>query len=152
MFTCTKTYDNLPCAHRQWRHDSNCAVIHGYSRSFIFSFEAKERDKCGFVVDFGDLGWLKDYLELKFDHTLLIQDDDPYLELFRELHKVGACQLTVVPSTSTEGMAEMVCKFADQELRERTKGRCWILSVECRENSKNSATYFNPNIGFRGWE
>lgn len=151
MFTCTKTYENLPCAHRQWRHEGNCALIHGYSRAFKFHFGAEQRDKCGFIVDFGDLGWLKDYLEYNFDHTLLIQKDDPHLALFEALPMVGAGALRLVESTSTEGMAEMVWMFADSELRKRTKGRCWVIAVECLENNKNSAVFHNLEAGFKGW-
>ena len=34
-FTSTKSYYNFPCAHRQYRHDGNCHLIHGYSLSLI---------------------------------------------------------------------------------------------------------------------
>ncbi|MEF3088149.1 6-pyruvoyl trahydropterin synthase family protein, partial [Bacillus altitudinis] len=77
VFTSTKTFSNYPCAHRQWRHDGNCALVHGYSRSFHFVFAAQTLDKCGFVVDFGGLHWLRDYLEYWFDHTLFLMADDP---------------------------------------------------------------------------
>ena len=66
-YTSTKTYSDYPCAHRQYKHKGNCALVHGYSRSFTFLFGAKERDQCGFVVDFGDLKWLKSHLDHLFD-------------------------------------------------------------------------------------
>ena len=50
-FESTKSYYNYPCAHRQFRHNGNCAKIHGYSRSFHFKFAAKTLTKEGFVVD-----------------------------------------------------------------------------------------------------
>ena len=28
-------------------------------------------------------------------------------------------------------------------IEEMTEGRCWVVSVECRENVKNSAIYTN---------
>ena len=37
-FTSSKTYRNLPCAHRQWKHEGHCAYIHGYSRQYTFHF------------------------------------------------------------------------------------------------------------------
>ena len=61
-YTSTKTYRNLPCAHRQWRHDGHCAYIHGYSREYTFHFDAKSMDKHGWVVGFGDLKELEKYL------------------------------------------------------------------------------------------
>ena len=54
-YTSTKTYRNLPCAHRQWKHDGHCAYIHGYSREYTFNFDAESMDQHGWVVGFGDL-------------------------------------------------------------------------------------------------
>lgn len=148
----TKTYTNLPCAHRQWRHDGNCALVHGYSRSYHFVFAAHVQDKCGFIVDFGDLKWLKDWLEHMFDHTLLLMPDDPLLDKFRDLEHAGAAEIRLMPyGVGMEGSAQLVCEFADYALRERTKGRCWVVSVEARENDKNSAVFTNPDAGFKGW-
>lgn len=148
----TKRYENLPCAHRQWRHDGNCALVHGYSRSFEFIFAAETLDKCGFAVDFGQLKWLKDWLEHMFDHTLLLMPDDPLLDHFRALEAAGAADIRLMPyGVGMEGSAQMVCEYADAELRRLTKGRCWVVGVEARENSKNSAWYHNPEAGFKGW-
>ena len=61
-YTSTKTYRNLPCAHRQWRHEGHCAYVHGYSREYTFFFDAKSMDKHGWVVGFGDLKELEKYL------------------------------------------------------------------------------------------
>lgn len=150
--TSTKTFANYPCAHRQWRHQGNCRLIHGYSRSFHFVFGAQQQDVCGFVVDFGELKWLRDWLEHMFDHTLLLNPDDPELELFRQLDDRGVCALRVMPyGVGMEGTAQMVCEYADSELRRLTKGRCWVVSVEARENDKNSAIFVNEDAGFRGW-
>jgi 6-pyruvoyltetrahydropterin/6-carboxytetrahydropterin synthase len=148
----TKTFSNYPCAHRQWRHQGNCKVIHGYSRSFHFVFGCKTRDACGFAVDFGNLDWLKAKLEYLFDHTLLLAADDPFLDLFQDLDAQGVCQLRILPyGVGMEDTAMHLCEFADEELRRRTNGRCWVVSVEARENDKNSAIYFNPDAGFKGW-
>jgi hypothetical protein len=50
-----------------------------------------------------------------------------------------------------EGTAMRICNYADGWLRERTGGRAWVISVEARENDKNSSTYHNPEAGFAGW-
>lgn len=148
----TKRFSNYPCAHRQWRHDGDCALVHGYSRAFEFIFGAHTLDKCGFVVDFGDLGWLKDHLEHMYDHTLLLMPDDPHLDKFQSLYELGACELRLAKyGVGMEGTAQELCEFADAEIRRRTKGRCWVLLVEAIENDKNSAFYHNPNAGFKGW-
>ncbi len=67
----TKTYGNergLSCAFRQWRADSHCRLIHGYSLGFRFTFEARKLDERNWVYDFGDMGFIKDFLEDNFDH------------------------------------------------------------------------------------
>lgn len=148
----TKTYSNYPCAHRQWRHDGNCKLVHGYSRSFHFVFAAITQDKCGFVVDFGALHWLRDWLDHMFDHTLLLNPDDPLLEMFKELEALAACEIRIMDyGVGMEGTAQLVCEYVDKRLREVTKGRAWVVCVEARENDKNSAIYSNPEAGFKGW-
>lgn len=147
-----KRFYNLPCAHRQHRHSGNCALVHGYSRSVEFKFGAANLDSCGFVVDFGQLGWLKDWLEMMFDHTLLLSQDDPLLPEFYALERAGACVIRLMPhGVGMEGSAQYVCEHVDHKLREVTKGRCWVESVTCYENDKNWAVYNNPDAGFRGW-
>ena len=104
-YTSTKTYRNLPCAHRQWRHEGHCAYVHGYSREYTFHFDAKSMDKHGWVVGFGDLKELEKYLIEMYDHTLLISEDDPELDTFTELHEKGLFDLRVVPQTRLQGSA-----------------------------------------------
>jgi len=61
----TKTYDNLPCAHRAHQPEAgNCQFVHGYSRSFTLVFEADAYcPHTGWLIDSGDLRWIKQRLE-----------------------------------------------------------------------------------------
>ena len=148
----TKHYDNYPCAHRQWKHLGYCALVHGYSRSFTFTFGAHTLDDCGFAVDFGKCRWIKDHLDALFDHTLLLAPDDPLMHTFRSLERDGACRIVTLPyGPGMEGTAQYLCEYVDAALRLQSKGRCWVEQVEARENSKNSAIYHNPEAGFKGW-
>jgi len=152
MHLSTKSYSNYPCAHRQHRHEGACALVHGYSRSFHFLFGAQTLDKCGFVVDFGDLKWIKEHLDYMFDHTLLLCDDDPLMGQFYELEQAGACSVRLMPhGVGMEGTAQYLCEYVDKRLRLLTKGRCWVVQVESRENDKNSGIYINPVGHFQGW-
>ncbi|CAI8264992.1 MAG: Uncharacterised protein [Methanobacteriota archaeon] len=137
----TKTYRNLPCAHRQWKNEGHCSFVHGYSREFIFHFASNELDKHGWVVDFGGLNDLKVFLEHWFDHTLLLAEDDPLLEEFRDLESKGACDLRILESASIEYSAKFVYEFANGLIRKTTNQRAWCYRVEVRENDKNSAIY-----------
>lgn len=151
-FQSTKSYEGYPCAHRQHLHDGVCALVHGYSRSFEFIFGCHTRDRCGFVVDFGELKWVKELLDKMFDHTLLLNMDDPLMGLFHQLEAAGAADLRIMPyGVGMEGTAQYLCETVDARLRQLTNGRCWVNTVEARENPKNSAIYLNPKAGFRGW-
>jgi 6-pyruvoyltetrahydropterin/6-carboxytetrahydropterin synthase len=62
MITCSKTYRDIPFAHRQHRHEGHCSFLHGHNWSVEIEFACSQLDERGFVVDFGGLGYLKDGL------------------------------------------------------------------------------------------
>ena len=92
-------------------------------------------------MDFGALGPVKQFLEEHYDHTLLLDSDDPLLPRFRELEAEGACRLVVYEDVGMEGSARFVFDWVSNWLKESTAGRVTLESVECRENDKNSAIY-----------
>ncbi len=146
-FTMTKTYTDLPTSHRAWRHSGHCRFVHGYSRSFTLVFAASALDACGFVVDFSSLKPLKAVLEHLFDHTTLINADDPELDTFRDLHARELIDLRIVDHCGMEGGAMLVWELADALVRAQTGGRAWCISCEARENVKNAVTYRVPEDG-----
>jgi 6-pyruvoyltetrahydropterin/6-carboxytetrahydropterin synthase len=150
-YVSTKTFDNLPCAHRQWRHSGHCKYVHGYSRTLHFTFGAKGLTPEGFIVDFSDLKEIKGWLNDTFDHTLLLNADDPllqneaFIDLCSEDNPNRAFQLVVLENVGMEGTSRYVFDYVNKWLIERTDGRAWVVSVECRENNKNSAIYFGTS-------
>ncbi len=140
-FKSTKRFTGFPCTHRQWRADSHCRFVHGYSREFYFEFGAKELTKEGWVVDFGGLKELKQWLEYTFDHTFLVAQDDPQLAAFQRLHADGAIQLRVLPNPGMEGTAQYVYEEASKILGKLYGDRAWISLVQVSENEKNTACY-----------
>lgn len=140
-FKSTKRFSGFPCTHRQWKAESHCRFVHGYSREFYFEFAAKELTKEGWVVDFGGLKELKTWLEYMFDHTFLASQDDPKLEEFKKLDKEGVVQLRVLPNPGMEGTALFVYEEAMKILKKLYGDRAWITLVEVSENEKNSAQY-----------
>jgi 6-pyruvoyltetrahydropterin/6-carboxytetrahydropterin synthase len=142
-FTSTKRFSGYPCTHRQWKADSHCRFVHGYSREFYFEFESNELSEEFWVMDFGGLKPVKKWLEHMFDHTFLIAQNDPYLEKFKQMDKDGIIQLRVLPNPGMEGTAKYVYDEVSVMIKEQTNGRVWISKVEVRENEKNSA-YFTP--------
>lgn len=140
--TSTKYYHEIgPCAYRNWKSDSECYKLHGYDRSFKFVFGCSNLDKQGFVVDFGGLKEIKRQLEYWFDHTVILQADDPMVGTFRKLEKLGHLVLRTFPLISCEGLAQYVAEYVDHQLQEKNGGRNWVISCEMIEAEKNSAIY-----------
>ena len=110
----------------------------GTAEALPYGLEQQPEQKNGFVMDFGELGAVKAWLEQHFDHTLLLDTDDPLLPKFRELEEAGACRLIVFDDVGMEGTCEFVANWVDEWL-EQFGGRVWLHSVEVRENNKNSA-------------
>jgi len=92
-------------------------------------------------MDFGRLKPVKTWLEEHFDHTLLLDADDPLLPEFQNLEKVGACKLVTFDDVGMEGTAYFVYAWVDAWVKNETQGRVWVSSVEVRENEKNSSRY-----------
>lgn len=144
-FRSTKSFYGFPCTHRQWRAESHCRFVHGYSRSFHFEFAASGLTKEMWVMDFGGLKEVKAWLDTMFDHTFLVSADDPYRETFEKLDKEGVIQMRVLPNAGMEGTAEFVFNHVNEMVRKQTQNRVRIVRVEVRENEKNSAIYI-PDI------
>lgn len=146
--TCTKRYDDLPFAHRQPSHDGHCALIHGHNWGFEFEFAAKELDECGFVIDFGKLKWLKDWLLERFDHTLVLNFRDPQLPYLRNAldSQPGdrgfgpLAKIFTVPDCSCEGLCQWLMIEVNAVVFANTNGRVSVVRVTVIEDSKNTAT------------
>lgn len=145
MYQSTKTYGHhigLSCAFRQWRAHSHCRLLHGYSLSFKFVFEATELDSTNWVVDFGGTKSLKAILEDTFDHTTVVAEDDPELAWFEEAQKRGLLKLVVLPAGGCEKFAEYVYEVAEQWLVDAGFApRVRMCSVEVSEHGANSAIF-----------
>ena len=98
---------------------------------------ANELDACGFVVDFSSLRPLEKQLRDQFDHTFLVNQDDPLLEQWRSLHEQGALDLRVMNNVGMESTAHLLWNWANDLLNERDLGRTCCWKVEARENQAN---------------
>jgi len=145
-FISTKTYNHsigLSCAFRQWRaKHSHCKYIHGYALSIRLNFKGMLNDR-NWVYDFGDLKFVKEFLEDTFDHKTVVAEDDPELETFKELEEKGLIQLKIIPHVGCEKFAEYICKQIATTIEVNSNERVKLMSVEVREHSGNSAIYIN---------
>lgn len=138
MITCSKTYADIPFAHRQPHHDGHCSFIHGHNWSITLTFSASQLDQNGFVIDFGKLKYIKNWIEENLDHSCLLNYQDQCVD---DLQNSSYFKLFLVPDCSCEGLAKYLFEVFSHLVYDKEKGRVKIEKVVVTEDSKNSATY-----------
>lgn len=154
MYISTKIFDNYSVALRQWKaQHSHCQLLHGYALEFKVWFASnesdidKQLDDMNWITDFGGFkpapkgNGLKDWMDYMFDHTTLLEKDDPHLEIFQQLELFGLLHLRVMDKMGAESLAKFVFDKFNEVLSKTDAGRCQVIKVECFENQKNSAIY-----------
>ena len=152
MFKSTKKLGPISTGHRNWMAESNlnrdsqkCAWCHGYSRYIEFTFDG-DLDEKQWVYDFGDLKFVKNWLEENWDHKTLIASNDPKLEKLKEMESENLIKLTIVDITQgwgpgIEGSCKWVYDVINPIIREKTSGRVSISKIQVWEHEHNSAIY-----------
>ena len=150
----TKTYTHgigLTCCYRNYRAESHCNKLHGYSMQVNFTFETVALDVRNFVVDFGGLKNLKELLENMLDHKCLVAEDDPHFSEFERLNGLGIIDMVILPHLSCERFAEFIYEVTEQWLIDAGFGpRCSLVQVELREHESNSAVFFKRDLPKNG--
>lgn len=150
MFYVDKLYDHtlgLSACFRQPFAESHCREPHGYALAFRFKFGAEKLDRNNWVIDFGGLKPIKQYLFDTFDHRTILAENDPFRQQIDQLwHDCKFTPPVILPFVGCEGFAHHMFKYADAWLdREHvldcdTRG-LHLAEVEVREHGGNSATY-----------
>ena len=76
-----------------------------------------------------------------FDHTVVVAQDDPALETFKQMDKDGIIQMRVIPAVGAEMFARFVYDKIGAFVETETDGRVRVIRVEFSENNKNSSIY-----------
>jgi 6-pyruvoyltetrahydropterin/6-carboxytetrahydropterin synthase len=140
-FTSTKLLELGSCAFRQPNAKSHCRFLHGYRLTAKFWFGANQLDGNNWVVDFGSLSPLKKLLRDQFDHTTVIDKNDPYIESFQGLNDADVLDLRVTDGVGIEKFAQYCFKVGNDFIKKESEGRCWVDKVEVFEHENNSAIY-----------
>lgn len=142
----SKVFDGYSVALRQHRaQHSHCKLLHGYALEFEVWFAADSLDDMNWVVDFGGFkhNGLKEWMDYMFDHTLLIEENDPFMDYFKLMDVERLADLRIIPTgqMGCEGLAKLVFDKFNAALSNQDAGRSRVVSVEVRENGRNSAIY-----------
>ena len=150
MFQSTKIFDGFSCCFRQWKATTtHCQFLHGYGVSFKVTFEGKLDDR-NWVWDFGGMKRAKTlidgmqpkaWMDYMFDHTILVAEDDPYINTLQQLDNANIAQVRVVPATGAEKFAEFIFHKLNNFVKDETNERVQVRSVEFMEHGKNTAIY-----------
>lgn len=150
----TKRFINFSVALRQWKaKHSHCQLLHGYAFEIKVWFASnepdvdKQLDDMNWIVDYGGFktppqgNGLKDWMNYMFDHTTLIEKDDPYRDLFESMQMEGICKVHFLDKMGAESVAKLVSDKFNEVLAKTDAGRCKVVQVECFENAYNSSIY-----------
>jgi len=144
MFTSSKRFGPISTGHRQWRHDGHCSYVHGYGRFVEITFGSYKLDDRGWVMDFGDLKDVKKWLDQEWDHRVLLAHDDPLINDFKKLHKLGGININIMSSNYGPGIEDS-CKYVYDNISNiisiKTKNEVWIDKVKIYEHENNWAEY-----------
>jgi len=149
-FQSSKVFDGFSTVFRQWKAtDTHCRFVHGYGISFKVYFEG-ELDHRNWVWDFGGMKRAKTqidgmspkaWMDYMFDHTLVVAEDDPELQAFRQMDAAGVAQVRVIEATGAEKFAEYIYDKLNEFVLEETEGRVRVTKVKFMEHGKNAAYY-----------
>ena len=150
MYKSRKKFDGFSTCFRQWRaNTTHCQYLHGYDVEFEVTFEG-DLDHRNWVWDFGGMKRAnnliegrqpKEWMEYMFDHTVVVAEDDPDMQNFKDMHDRGIIQLRVIEAVGAEKFAEYLYHRLNDFVQLETEGRVKVVKVKFMENHKNSAIY-----------
>tara|TARA_Y100000813_G_C24009454_1_gene279729 strand:+ start:141 stop:605 length:465 start_codon:yes stop_codon:yes gene_type:complete len=149
-FQSSKVFDGFSTVFRQWKaKTTHCRFVHGYGISFKVYFEGG-LDERNWVWDFGGMKRAKtkidgkspkEWMDYMFDHTLIVAEDDPHLNAFKNMEEAGVAQVRVIPATGAEKFAEYIYHKLNKFVETETEGRVRVTKVKFMEHGKNAACY-----------
>ena len=150
MYISTKIFDGFSCVFRQWKAETtHCRFLHGYGVSFKVWFQG-ELDDRNWVWDFGGMKRAKtkidgkspkEWMDYMFDHTLVVAEDDPWKDAFKQMEESGVAQVRILPATGAEKFAEYIYNKLNKFVETETEGRVRVTKVKFMEHGKNAACY-----------
>ena len=111
--------------------------VHGHSYKWIVSLKSWDLDDAGMVVDFGNLKWIKQYVD-QFDHTMVLwkNDDEEFKQFF-----LDNCKRVIImnENTTAENMAKLLATYIFTQLKDKYGGKVQLDNVQVFETRTGSA-------------
>ena len=149
MYQVTKQF-SFDAAHRLFMMPDGhkCRNLHGHTYTVDVTIQSDTLNEYGFVIDFGELKPIKDWLDEHFDHATIVAHND------KDLQKVCVelkTKFFVLPphyeQSSSENLADFLVKVATDLISYNFSGRTdnistASISVTVSETPTSHATKF----------
>jgi len=83
----------------------------------------------------------KAWMDHMFDHTMIIAEDDPWIDAFRQMDEAKVSQVRIIPATGAEKFAEYIYNKLNEFVKTETDNRVRVIKVKFMEHGKNAAYY-----------
>jgi len=118
--------------HRLLGHQGKCKNLHGHNATLEIILQSSQLNALGMVVDFSDVKKImKNYIDEKIDHKMILFKEDPYLEILKKQNE----PLFVMDQNPTaENLAKHLFEVAK-------KNKLPVIEVRLLETETSIATY-----------
>lgn len=117
--------------HRLMNYDGPCSRVHGHNGKVEIEIKGENLDDRSMVRDFSDIKHeVKSWIDNKIDHTMLLREDDPLVEVFREQ---GEPFYLMEKNPTAESIAELIYNYASEKYS--------VSKITLWETSTSHATY-----------
>lgn len=138
-------YHDFCYGHRVVNHESKCAHLHGHNGRMEFEICAPKLDKVGRVLDFSVIKEvLCEWLEVNYDHKMLIYKDDPMKDTLLELDPDGVIIVDYNPTA--ENICRHMVEVIAPTLFDAYGYNVQLIRCTLHETRKCKATYRIKNI------
>jgi 6-pyruvoyltetrahydropterin/6-carboxytetrahydropterin synthase len=136
--------EGLSCTFRQYlAPETHCSKLHSYALAFEFTWSGNELDHRNWLINYGEIKPIREWLHNQFDHRTCIDFQDPELDIFKELDKRKVIDLNIMYNgVGCEKFAEYVYNYVSEWTKTIVGDRDVILeSVKIQEHPGNTAIY-----------
>lgn len=132
MYNITKEIE-FCYGHRLMNYDGPCSRVHGHNGKVEIEVSGENLDERGMVEDFSVIKKeVKNWIEKEIDHTMLLREDDPLVEVFKQQNEPF---YLMSKNPTAEAIAELIYRFVAKKYP--------VSKVTLWETSTSNATY-NP--------
>ncbi len=118
--------------HRLLGHQGKCKNLHGHNATLEIVLQNNQLNPLGMVVDFADVKKImKNYIDEKIDHKMILFKEDPYLEI---LQKQNEPVFVMEQNPTAENLAKHLFEIAK-------KNGLPVIEVRLFETETSIASY-----------